>query len=71
MKSRSYPVKPGDGILHVSDEKSPFFFKLKQLTVLGYYTSEVGGTKELSYNPVPGSYEGDYDFDKVGHQWSS
>jgi hypothetical protein len=52
------------------DEQSPFFHKLKLLTVLGYYTSELGSQQELSYNPVPGRYEGDVDFDKVGRQWS-
>jgi hypothetical protein len=52
------------------DEQSPFFHKLKLLTVLGYYTSEIGSQQELSYNPVPGRYEGDVDFDKVGRQWS-
>lgn len=52
------------------DEHSPFFSKIKLLTVLGYYTSEIGATQELSYNPVPGRYDGDVDFDKVGRQWS-
>ena len=52
------------------DEHSPFFFKLKLLTVLGYYTSEVGATQELSYNPVPGRYDGDVDFNKVSRLWS-
>jgi hypothetical protein len=53
------------------DEHSPFFYKLKLLTVLGYYTSPVGATQELTYNPVPGRYEGDINFDKLGRQWSS
>ncbi len=52
------------------DESAPFFLKLKELTVLGYYTSEIGATQELSYNPAPMRYEGDYDFSKVGRQWS-
>lgn len=52
------------------DENTPFFTKLKELTVLGYYTSEVGAKQELAYNPMPMRYEGDYDFSKTGHQWS-
>lgn len=52
------------------DEDTPFFTKLKELTVLGYFTSEVGAKQELAYNPMPMRYEGDYDFDKIGHQWS-
>lgn len=52
------------------DPNTPFFTKLKELTVLGYFTSEVGSKQALSYNPMPMRYEGDYDFDKVGREWS-
>jgi hypothetical protein len=68
--ARQYKQKPASRIREAPDEHSPFFYKLKLLTVLGYYTSEVGATQELSYNPVPGRYDGDVDFDKVGRQWS-
>jgi len=68
-QSRSYHRK-GAKAFDGNDEQAPFFFKLKELTVFGFYTSEVGATKELSYNPVPGHYDGDYDFSKVGRQWS-
>lgn len=38
---------------------SPHYFSLmKQLTLLGFFTSEVGATKALRYVPVPGRYEG-------------
>lgn len=36
----------------------PFFIQLKELTILGYFTSEAGATQALSYIPVPGRYEG-------------
>jgi len=52
------------------DQHTPFFTKLKELTVLGYYTSEVGATQELAYNPMPMRYDGDHDFAAVGRQWS-
>ena len=69
--SASYMQKASSAhIRDTPDEQSPFFHKLKLLTVLGYYTSEVGSQQELSYNPVPGKYVGDIDFDKVGRQWS-
>lgn len=54
----------------IVDESTPFFTKIKELTVLGYYTSEAGAKQELSYNPMPMRFEGDYDFSKVGRQWS-
>lgn len=69
-RSASYHPQTQGKIRATPDEDSPFFYKLKLLTVLGYYTSEIGAQQELSYNPVPGHYEGDIDFDKVGRQWS-
>lgn len=35
-----------------------FFITLKQLTVGGYFSSEIGATKALEYLPVPGRFEG-------------
>jgi len=35
-----------------------FFGMLKELTLWGYFSSEVGATMALRYNPVPGRYEG-------------
>ena len=35
-----------------------FFHALKELTVVGYYTSEIGSTRELALDLVPGRYEG-------------
>jgi hypothetical protein len=37
----------------------PFFLLLKQLTVAGYFTSEIGATKALAYLPIPGKFEGE------------
>jgi hypothetical protein len=36
----------------------PFIMKMKELTMLGYFTSEPGATKVLQYNQVPGAYHG-------------
>jgi hypothetical protein len=47
----------------------PFYLKLKELTVLGYYTSELAARTELDYQPVPGHYDGDARFDDSGRQW--
>lgn len=46
----------------------PFYQKLKELTVLGYYTSEAAAGTELEYRPMPGSYDGDALFG--GRQWT-
>ena len=50
---------------------SGFFKKIKELTVTGYYTSEVGATIERKYVPMPGFYDGDYKFSEVGRLWAS
>ena len=47
----------------------PFYLKLKELTVLGYYTSQAAAGTELDYQPVPGHYDGDARFEEVGRQW--
>lgn len=35
-----------------------YFTMMKQLTLLGFFTSEVGAKKAMRYMPVPGKYEG-------------
>ena len=50
------------------DEPGPFFNRLRELVVYGYYTSEVGATEELAYRPVPGHYHGDFEFSEIGRQ---
>ena len=48
-----------------------FFKQIKELTVVGYYTSEVGATQERKYIPMPGYYDGYHKLSNVGRQWSS
>ena len=39
-------------------EKKPFFAMMKEMTMIGYYTSEIGHNQELNYRLVPGRYDG-------------
>jgi hypothetical protein len=56
---------------YVKQRMSPHYFALmKQLTLLGYFTSEVGATKALRYNPVPGRYEGCIPYKKGDKAWA-
>jgi hypothetical protein len=71
QQAAGYVPSPGTSVFGKPDERSPFFFKLKLLTVLGYYTSQVGATSELAFNPVPARYDGNVDFASVGKQWTS
>jgi hypothetical protein len=43
----------------VIDEQAPFFNKLKELVVVGYYTSEAAALSEMVYLPVPNGYHGE------------
>jgi len=48
----------------------PFFRMMKELVIIGYYTSEIGATKELKTNVVPGYYDGDVPYEEVGRAWA-
>jgi gluconate 2-dehydrogenase gamma chain len=50
-------------------EKGWFFRRMKELTLLGYYTSNVGAMTELKVNPL-GVYRGDIPYRSVGHSWA-
>jgi hypothetical protein len=47
-----------------------YFFMMKQLTMLGYFTSKVGMTQALRYEPVPGRYEGCIPYKKGDKAWA-
>jgi len=49
---------------------TPFFRTMKELTILGYYTSEPGATRELHYVRVPGRFEGCVPLAQVGRTWA-
>jgi gluconate 2-dehydrogenase gamma chain len=48
-----------------------FFNHCRQLTILGYYTSEIGCKQERVYVPVPGHYDGKYPYAQVRRVFSS
>ncbi len=48
-----------------------YFSQIKELTVVGYYTSEVGSKEERSYIPMPGRYDGYHKIAAGDRQWSS
>jgi gluconate 2-dehydrogenase gamma chain len=48
----------------------PFFRTMKELTIVGYYTSEVGATVELRHEAVPGRYDGCVPFAEIGRAWA-
>jgi phosphoribosyl-ATP pyrophosphohydrolase len=53
-----------------TDAGVPFFRLMKELTLLGYFTSEVGATQALEYVPVPGRYDGCVDLTPGQKAWA-
>lgn len=49
----------------------PFMIELKELTLLGFFSSEAGATKVLQYNQVPGPYRGCVPLAEVGKTWAT
>lgn len=47
------------------------FAMLKELTVLGYFTSEIGATQALAYDKVPGGYWGNLDLKPGQKSWAT
>lgn len=56
---------------NIDKEKVPHYFTLmKQLTLLGFFTSKPGASQVLRYIPVPGKYEGCIDYKKGETSWA-
>lgn len=53
-----------------SDDERPWFSTLKEWTLVGYYTSEVGSTQELQWLALPGRWDADVPLSEVGHTWA-
>lgn len=52
-----------------ADQKAPrpFILTMKELTMLGFFTSEVGATQVLQYVAVPGEYKGCIPLSEAGN----
>lgn len=53
------------------EKERPFILKMKELTLLGFFTSEPGATKVLQYDPVPGAYHGCVPLSEIGKAWAT
>jgi gluconate 2-dehydrogenase gamma chain len=62
----------GGGNGGAQDDGGPAFISVaKELTVVGYFTSEAGATQVLRYAPIPGPYQGCIPFEQVGRTWAT
>lgn len=47
-----------------------YYTMIKQLTLMGYFTSEIGMKEALRFLPVPGKYDGAYPYKKGDKAWA-
>ena len=61
LEQQALAAEPGPSLLIgyrvPTAAPTEFFTALKELTLVGYYTSQIGATQELHWNPVPGRFE--------------
>ena len=56
----------------LATNKAPCFFLIaRDLTLLGYYSSEIGCTQAREYLPVPGRYDGDVPYTRGQKAWAT
>lgn len=56
---------------HPEKQAPPYFFQLiRELTLLGYFTSKTGTTQALVYVPVPGRYNGNIPLQPGQKAWA-
>jgi len=54
-----------------SQDRKPHYFKMmKQLIVLGYFSSQPGATEALRYVPIPGRYDGCIPYHEGEKAWA-
>jgi len=53
------------------DIPNHYFLLMKELTLLGYFSSEIGATKALRYIAVPGHYDGNLPYKKGDKAWAT
>jgi len=76
-EAKEYQEKKGDHEKKEREKNKDFkglpnhyFTMMKQLTLWGYFTSEIGRREALRYNPVPGRYEGCVPYHKGDRAWA-
>jgi hypothetical protein len=76
-KQAEYVKKVHDQVIEASqapefrNNPRPFMHIMKELTVVGFFTSEPGATQVLQYDEVPGAYKGCIPLAEVGKTWAT
>ncbi|WDF80222.1 gluconate 2-dehydrogenase subunit 3 family protein [Mucilaginibacter sp. AW1-7] len=53
------------------EDPNHYFRMMKELTLLGFFTSKPGATQALRYLPVPGKYDGNFPYKKGDKAWAT
>jgi len=61
---------PGNNIHSDYLSDAPFICQFKELTIWGFFTSEVGGTQVLRHNPMPMYFDGEIPLSPDESTWS-
>ncbi|EDM35643.1 Twin-arginine translocation pathway signal [Pedobacter sp. BAL39] len=71
-QKKSEKENPGQAMLPKDKPKTApnFFAILRDLTLLGYFTSEIGATKAYDYVHIPGRYDGCVDLKPGQRVWA-
>lgn len=56
--------------MKINPAKAHYFRMMKELTLLGYFSSEIGCTQALRYVPIPGKYIGCIPYKKGEKAWA-
>lgn len=60
-----------DNEVRTDPSQKTFFEEFKELTLIGYFTSQIGAEEELRYEQYPGPYQGCVPFEQVGKTWAT
>ena len=52
------------------EDPNHYFTMMKQLTLMGFFTSKPGATQALRHEPVPGKYDGAFPYKKGDKAWA-
>ena len=59
----------GDPKYEEPDQPNHYYRMMKETTMLGYFTSQIGATKALRYVETPGRFDGDVAYKKGDRAW--
>ena len=64
-EQRAYTAKK------TADQPAHYFRIMKDLTLIGYFTSEIGATQALRHVEIPGAYRGSEPYKKGDRAWAT